>query len=474
MTGNRITCPVCRYAGETPGNPAVIAGRKTYTYLQLHRLVSGYSVEFLEKGIGEGVRTGLVMDNGVELIARLCAAWRIGVVAVPFSTRLPMPYLETLFRRLDIENVYWREDGIPVEGVEFSADVFLDRDATVILTSGSTGVEKAVLHTYGNHYYNALGSNENIPVEPGDRWLLSLPLYHVGGLGILFRTLLKGAAMVIPGENETIPGAAGKYGVTHMSLVSTQLYRLLENLETTAPGGRLSPLKAVLLGGGAFPEASIDKALSLGLPVYRSYGLSEMASQVTTTPPGASRDVLFTSGKRLNYRDIEISPDGEILVSGLTRFKGYAGGGPVLDRPFDEAGRFATGDLGRIDENGNLHVLGRKDNMFISGGENIMPEEIETHLDRLPGVEQSVVAPVADKEFGFRPVAFLKFLSPGALIRDKVMGVLQERLPRFKIPDEFYPWPEEEGEREGSLKIKRSYFIELAKKRDRLTLLFKK
>lgn len=486
MNGDLIPCPVNRWADETPEAPAVFTGEKTYSYRQLDNLVWWFANEFLENGIGEGNRVGLQIENSVDLIARLCAAWRVGAIAVPLNMRFPQDYIKEVFHRLNITHYVMLQpvrplEGLPEYGWPEGVAIPLDNEATIILTSGSTGREKAVLHSYANHYYNALGSNTNIRLGRGDRWLLSLPLCHVGGLGILFRTLLSGAAMVIPGSDETPAESIYKHRVTHVSLVSTQLRRMLEKLEPGRDGGKpeeLSSLKAVLLGGSAFPGPLIGKALSFGLPVYTTYGMSEMASQVTTTPPDAPPDKLLTSGKVLKHRDIRISANGEISVSGAVCFKGYVEEESQLVRPFDGDGWFATGDLGRLDGEGYLHVSGRLDNMFISGGENIMPEEIEAYLDRLPGVEQSMVVPVSSTEYGFRPVAFLKTRRPSALEKEAVMEYLQRLLPRFKIPDRFYLWPgmeiEEHEPASGSLKVKRSDFIEQARNGDGLTLLFKK
>lgn len=486
MQGELIPCPLNRWAEETPDAPAVITGEMTYSYRQLNNLVWWFANEFLENGIGEGTRVGFQLDNSVDMVARLCAAWRVGAVALPLNNRFPKDYLKTIFRRLDITHVVMLEpvrplQGVPEHGWPEGVAIPLENEATIILTSGSTGKEKAVLHSYANHYYNALGSNLNIRLGPGARWLMSLPLCHVGGIGILFRCLLAGAAMVVPRSDETIAESVYKYRVSHISLVSTQLLRLLEKLEPGADGSKpveLASLKAVLLGGSAFAGPLISKALSFGLPVFTTYGLSEMASQVTTTPADAPPDKLLTSGKILKHRDIRISPGSEILVSGPVRFKGYVEEGKELEQPFDSEGWFATGDIGRLDEEGYLHVSGRVDNIFISGGENIMPEEIESFLDRLPGVEQSIVVPITHDEYGFRPVSFLKTRRPSALKKEVVMDYLQRLLPRFKIPDLFYLWPgmelDEHEPLQGSLKIKRSDFVQLARKGEGLTLLFEK
>jgi len=146
------------------------------------------------------------------------------------------------------------------------------------------------MHTYANHYYNAAGSNENISFEPGDRWLLSLPLYHVGGIGILFRAWLRAGAVVVPDRKESLAAAVGKYEITHLSMVSTQLHHLM----TQERSFRMSSLKHILLGGSAMPRSLIADAVSAGLPIHTSYGLTEMASQVTTTALADFPDKLHT------------------------------------------------------------------------------------------------------------------------------------------------------------------------------------
>jgi o-succinylbenzoate---CoA ligase len=317
-------------------------------------------------------------------------------------------------------------------------------------------VPKAAIHTFGNHYYSALGSNANIALRPGDRWLHSLPLYHVGGLSILFRCLLAGATIALPQPGNPLSEAIASFGATHVSLVSTQLSRLLR--EGTDLGG----LKAVLLGGGPIPPPLVDEALARGLPVHTSYGLTEMASQVTTTPPGASLEELRTAGRVLPNREVSISEGEEILVRGATLFAGYVEA-EELDRPLDEGGWFHTRDLGTLDENGYLRVRGRIDNLFVSGGENVQPEEIEEALCRLEGVREAVVVPVPDEEFGARPVAFVRMSAgePGDLARK-----VEPDLPRFKIPISFHLWPEEA--RRG-MKAERANLGELARRlRDRL------
>ncbi len=332
----------------------------------------------------------------------------------------------------------------------------LDQPASIMFTSGSAGTPKAVLHSFGAHYYNALGSNRNIRLEPGDRWLLSLPLYHVGGLAIVMRAILAGAAVGLPSAEKNIAQDIQDLGITHISLVPTQLYRLLSD-ESALPA--LRSLKTILLGGGPIPELLLTKAIELDLPLSISYGSTEMASQIASSPVGDLSALKSRSLITLPYRDVCISDEQEILVRGSTLFSGYVKQG-VLERPFRDGGWFATGDLGTLNKDGSLQVKGRKDNMFISGGENIQPEEIEGCLFRHPDVLQAIVVSVPDAEFGARPVAFVecaagKSLSP-AVLRD----FLRTRIAGYKVPRRFFDWPKEDND--GSIKTRRHDLQRLA------------
>jgi O-succinylbenzoic acid--CoA ligase len=172
--------------------------------------------------------------------------------------------------------------------------------------------------------------------------------------------------------------------------------------------------------------------------MYTTYGLTEMASQVTTTAPNATQSELRTAGRVLPGRELMIGSGDEILVRGETLFLGYYHT-DHLDRPLDDAGWFATGDRGALTSEGFLTVTGRCDQMFISGGENIFPEEIEQALLGLSSILQSIVVAVPDAEFGQRPVAFVQSteFQPTEWRRQ-----LAEQLPGFKIPKLFLPWPE--------------------------------
>ncbi len=440
-----ISCLLSTAALRAPLETALSFPGVEVSYGELDRLVSGTARRIAEKGVGRGDRVALVMDRSVEAVILLFAAMRAGAVACPVSTRLPGV---TLFERSRSLGVSLTVGDRSFE-TAVAARALIERGphenpgaappfsehapATIVFTSGSSGAARPALHTYGNHYFSALGAQDNMPLVCRDRWLLSLPLWHVGGLAILFRCLLAAATVVLPDPVDSLVASVRK--VTHASMVSTQLRRLLREAES----GEAHPEKALLLGAAAVSPALIDEAVRRGIPVHTSYGLTEMASQVTATPLGAAPEALRTSGRVLPWRELRCDEEGQIMVRGRTRFAGYVEGERLV-RPFDEEEWFATGDMGRLDASGRLIVRGRMDHLLVSGGENILPEEIEVVLAGVAGVERAVVVGVADEEYGQRPVAFVE-TADGEIDASGLRAAVEAVLPRFMTPDAFYPWP---------------------------------
>jgi O-succinylbenzoic acid--CoA ligase len=202
--------------------------------------------------------------------------------------------------------------------------------------------------------------------------------------------------------------------------------------------------------------------VNAGFPLYTTYGMTEAASQIATTRPGDHNQQVRRSAPLLIPGSVRISDDGEVLLNGPTRFRGYLRPDGV-ERPFDAEGWFAAGDLGAFDEEGRLRVFGRKDNRFASGGENICPEEIERALLDIAGVAQALVVPLPDADWGARPVAFID--SPNLNVEreadaESIRRQLRERLPGFKVPRQFFLWP---GDLEKGMKPNRRAFAARAR-----------
>ncbi|MBN6066394.1 o-succinylbenzoate--CoA ligase [Aggregatibacter actinomycetemcomitans] len=306
-------------------------------------------------------------------------------------------------------------------------DIDFSQPATMTLTSGSTGLPKAVVHNVQAHLDNARGVSELMNFGATDSWLLSLPLFHVSGQGIVWRWLTGGATLVLPGEDFY----ATVNQVTHVSLVPTQVQRWLQYLQENP-----LPLQtqAVLLGGAHIPLTLTRALQRLGIKSYSGYGMTEMASTVFAKESDEKNGV----GNLLAGREYCLR-DGEIWLRGAGLALGYWQQGKIVSL-LNEQGWFATKDKGRW-ENGELVISGRIDNMFISGGENIQPEEIEKVILQSDFVKQVFVLPVADSEFGQRPVAIIEWLEKSKSAVENLREFLQERLERFKQPVAYYDLP---------------------------------
>ncbi len=470
---SNVVWPMAIAAGRYGASPALVGQDSLYSYQEMSQAVSGIAGALRVAGIGPGDRVAIAAAASPSYVLLLHACFHLGVIACPLNTRIPRQALAEAVQRsgamaLLVDEYFsviklghiatLRIEHVIAEAYDGAAPATpnaLNRPATMLSSSGSSGTPKLVMHSYANHVFNATASNENIPVEPGDRWLLSLPLFHVSGLGILFRCMLGGGAVVVPGIGEVLEDSIPAQRITHVSLVATQLFRLLQSRS-----GRdaLRQLRAILLGGSSIPSTLIREARERGLPIYVSYGLTEMASQVTTTRRDDPLEALLTSGKPLVPNTVSISPNGEVLVRGRTLFMGYLEENAIR-LPLGEDGWFATGDLGQFDEDGNVSIVGRKDNMFISGGENIQPEEIERHLCKVQGVMQALVVPVPCPEFGVRPAAFVRMDERYLLDPRELEAALVRGLPKFMVPVLFLPWPEDET---AGIKESRGLFAELA------------
>ncbi len=276
----------------------------------------------------------------------------------------------------------------------------LDAPAVAVRTSGTTSEPKEVLLSYGNWLWSALGSAVALGHPAGERWLCALPLTHVGGLSILLRSAIGATTVLLHERWSTEAVLLGLDDATIVSLVPTTLKRLLD------AGLREPPaLRWALLGGAPIPPALLGRAEEAGVPVAPTYGLTEACSQVTT------------HGHPLFCTRVALAGDGEILVSGPT----VAGGGVLR-----------TGDLGRLDAGGRLHVVGRKADTIITGGENVAPAEVEAVLEEHPAVAEAAVHGAPDEEWGEAVVATVVLSADAA--PEELRAYVAGRLEPFKVP----------------------------------------
>jgi len=297
----------------------------------------------------------------------------------------------------------------------------------IFFTSGSIKSKACVL-TLENFLYSAAGSSENIPFNENNNWGLCLPLFHVGGFSILIRSILSNGTVIALNTDRNFSDQILENNITHISFVSTQFMRFLEQYK------HMSSLNFVLLGGSAIPLSSISMALKFKLPIYKSYGMTEMASQICTTTQIENLDQAVFSGHVLKYRELKIV-DNKISVKGPCLFKGYLYKNKIESPSNGEW--FLTGDLGELHD-GQIKILGRSDRIFQSAGENISPEFIELELLKIPGVFKAYVCPVADDTYGLRAMAYIE----SELKAEEINKLLEGKLSGLHRLKELRPWSE--------------------------------
>lgn len=454
-TDETCTCPV-HMAATRHGDMPALLGEASLSWAELDRQVAAVAGTLCAYGVAPRHRVAISAQPSLKYCVALWALFRLGAVACPLNPALPRARAGETLRLLrpallltDQEHAYpsLNSADLPAPGTASghilpdtnAVQLSLDAPCTVILTSGSSGTPRAAVHSLRNHVSAARAANANLPLAPGDRWLLSLPLYHVSGMAILFRCAMARAAVVVPPEKMPLEDALEKFDATHASLVPTQLRRLL-----AAPAGdeRLRRMKGVLLGGAPLDSALAARAVDAGVPLVCSYGMTETAAQICATRPGADTEELQSSGRPLAPDTVRIAADGTIEVGGTTLFLGYYEEDGGVRRPETTEGWFRTGDTGYFDAHGLLHVSGRADAMFISGGENIHPEEIEAALCALPGIIRAVVVPAPDMEYDAVPAAFVELSTGTSLATGQWRADLRRSLPGYKIPRYFFHWPE--------------------------------
>lgn len=318
-----------------------------------------------------------------------------------------------------------------------------EQAATLTLTSGSTGEPKAVVHSISAHLYSANGVCELMEFEKTHAWLLSLPLFHVSGQGIVWRWLLKGATLYLNESKADFFPLLQQ--VSHASLVPTQLQRYLTTLRSPVS-------QKCLLGGTMIAPELIAQARQHGITTFAGYGMTEMASTVC-----AVENALDNVGEPLKHREVKIV-DNEIWVRGKNLGLGYWQKNGEIRPLVNEQGWFQTQDRGEWNHKKQLVIQGRLDNMFISGGENIQPEEIEQRIFQSDLVEQVFVLPINDMEFGQRPVAIVQFKNRPENLESQVNQLqlwLSDKIEKFKQPVAYYPLEIEKYQQQGTIKVSR-------------------
>lgn len=432
MLNQFTTCQVAYWAKQRSESIAWQTSTQTLTWRQLDQHLDTICIELSRLAAKPNQICALIGKNSPQLLMTYLACIRFGLTPALIAPA-PESVIHQKLNRIGA-NWVWREDEfISYLDVEHH-EVF----ASLIFTSGSTGEPKAVAHKVSAHQASAKGLLEGFEFKVGDSWLLSLPMYHVSGLGIVWRWLVAGAC-IRHGSKHLNDDLAQ---VTHASLVATQLHRFLnQSNDEIEEKNELCTLKLkrVLLGGSHVPSDLIQASQLAGIETWLGYGMTETASTVTAK----KCDDIASAGHILAYRELKIESE-KIWVKGDVLASGYYQIGQLTPLTQNKGDWFNTKDLGRwiLAHGGKqeLVVIGRADNLFISGGENIHCEEIEAHLNQHPKIKQALVIPIDDAIYGQRPIAFIEVQELESL--DNYQTFLAEKIVKFKHPDAFYLIPD--------------------------------
>jgi o-succinylbenzoate---CoA ligase len=404
-----------------PDRTALVADGAEIGYAELEAESTWVARRLAAQGVRRGSTVALTMRARREQVVLVHALMKLGAVLLPLSPSMTEAERAAVIEReepaVDLDDpgrLTQTEADMPLLG-EHDMDDLVCRP----LTSGSTGPPHPVGLTYGNFLWSAVGSGFNIGVDPEDRWLCCLPLSHISGLGIVMRSVIYGTTAVFHDgfDVDRVATALAEDRITVVSLVATMLTRLLE------AGVDLSAPRAILVGGGPVPQEPLEEAIGRGATVVQTYGLTEACSQVTTLAPGDARRKLGSAGRPLFTTHLRIQ-DGEILVQGPTVAPGLT----------DADGWLHTGDLGRIDEEGFLYVEDRIDDMIVTGGENVVPAEVEEVLLRHPEVADAAVVGREDPEWQQAVTAIVVLEDGSGATPDELRRHCAESLAGFKVP----------------------------------------
>jgi O-succinylbenzoic acid--CoA ligase len=421
--------------------PKITTHNLRYSSLEVENLVTCFAASLMQLNFDRKKNIAFLLDISLNSVVLVLAAVRLGLKVAFCSSREPDLVTNNWLLDLDINILIISGDYkilLNNNIIIYSLENIINNNiseipdqsqdfVSYIRTSGTTSEPKSALISFEAHRHSALSVSSYFNFDSQQCWALSLPIYHVSGLSIIFRALLQDAEIYIAAHHQALLTALSARAISHCSLVPAQLKRLLnENVD-------LSALSALITGGDALKLKDRERALAQSCALYESYGMCETASMI------AVKNSQYNKTTILAHADIKISEDHEILVKSTSLFSGYWSQG-ILTRNLNHDGYFPTGDKATLESFSTLDLIHRKNNRIISGGENIQAEEIEQLLEQHEAILECVVVAKADAEMGARPVAFIKWLNQ-PLGDHELYNFLAPQLASFKHPVSFLSYP---------------------------------
>jgi fatty-acyl-CoA synthase len=459
---------------------ALVEGTRRLSYRKLNRRVNRLSRHLQTLGLKTGDRLGLLAFNGLEYVEVIFAAAKLGLILVPLNWRLSPAELsfnlsdsetETLiFDPEFIEVVLKIKDQSPIKkmmvlgGQEFvgaqayepmlagqgedepepDSPVGLDTPHIIMYTAGTTGRPKGAVLSQGASFWNAVNLNLDLHFTPQDRNLLVLPMFHIGGIGLFTLPMLYAGGTVIVQRTfdpvRTLQVLQEEKPTLLFGVPAIFLF-LIQHPDFNPEV--FKTLRLVMSGGAPLPVSLVKQYLEAGIVLQQGFGMSEAAPSISTLSKDQAIRKAGSIGRALFHveakivddrmQDLPVGEVGELVIKGPNLMQGYWKRPEATQEAF-AGGWFHTGDLARMDGEGDLTIIERKKDMFISGGENVYPAEVENAIYELPQVSEAAVIGLKDEKWGEVGQAVVVLKGGEKLSAEEIISHLKGRLAKFKIP----------------------------------------
>lgn len=434
----------------------------SYSYKAIHKLAENISANINSQyAIKKGDRIAILSDFNATFIALFSAAQKAGFILVPINTKLTAqevtyqiensgakliifePKYAKVLKEAKPKKIGWEEISNPSD--EKYSNVLSEDDPIFILyTSGTTGKPKGCIYTHKMLFWNSINTELRLDIDSNDVTLNCMPSFHTGGWNVLITPFLHHGATVWLHDEfdaDSVLENLEKSGSTLFMAVPTML-RIMSESKSFAKAN-LDAMRYFIVGGEALPIPEIETWEKKNIPIRQGYGLTEVGPNVTSLHQADTHRKrgsigffnFYILGKIVNEDGVESKTDevGELQLGGPNVSPGYWDNPDETAHAYSE-GYFKTGDLVKRDVEGYIYVVGRKKDMYISGGENVYPREVEKVLQAHPNIADALVVGVPDEKWGETGLAFL-IKKPGSkLTEEAVLDYCKAYLAKFKHP----------------------------------------
>jgi fatty-acyl-CoA synthase len=468
-----------KYRGKvTPEKEAIVEGDKRINYRDLNLRVNRAAHALQKMGVKPGDRVSIIAFNCIEFVELIMGAAKIGAMLVPLNWRLT-PYelsfivtdsgaqtiifdpsfakaVEEIKAKVSVKNYIslgsesfgWALQYEKILATEQDAEpvpekpVGLETPHLIIYTAGTTGKPKGAVLTQGASFWNAVNVIIPMDITSQDRNLMVVPMFHIGGIGLFTLPMLYiGGTAVITRTFD--PAKALDLMKKEKITIFMGVPAIFLFLAQQPDFDVMKNVRIVMSGGAPLPVSLVKMYDSKGIKMGQGFGMSEAAPSITVldkdkylTKAGSIGSCLMHLETRVvddDMNDVKPGETGELIMRGPNVLIEYWNRPDATEEAF-RGGWFHSGDIARIDNDGDLYIVDRKKDMFISGGENVYPAEVENALYELPEIAETAVIGVPDKKWGEVGKAIVVLKKGKQLSEDQVLAHLKTRLAKFKVP----------------------------------------